>query len=73
MVRFLFFTGNYCIFILENIRHMSMESEIESLRLQLNQIKTAAKALVENVENYTIQRCTRSMLLNTKDKLKLIL
>lgn len=52
---------------------MNMESENESLRLQLNQIKTVAKALVENVENYTIQRCTRSMLLNTKDKLKMIL
>lgn len=52
---------------------MNMESENESLRLQLNQIKSAAKALVENVENYTVQRCTRSMLLNAKDKLKLIL
>ena len=52
---------------------MNMESENESLKLQLNQIKSAAKALVENVENYTVQKCTRSMLLNAKDKVKLIL
>ena len=63
----------FCIFIIGNINQLNMESENESLKLQLNQIKSAAKALIENVENYTVQRCTRSMLLNAKDKLKLIL
>ncbi len=46
---------------------------MDSLEERLKKLNAAAKALVEQVENYTMRAGSRSMLLDAKEKLKAVL
>lgn len=43
---------------------------MDSLEERLQKLNAAAKALVEQVENYTMRAGSRTILLNAKEKLK---
>lgn len=43
---------------------------MDSLEERLRKLNAAAKALVEQVENYTMRAGSRTILLNAKEKLK---
>lgn len=46
---------------------------MDSLEERLKKLNAAAKALVEQVENYTMRAGSRTMLLDAKEKLKAVL
>ena len=46
---------------------------MDSLEERLKKLNATAKALVEQVENYTMRAGSRTMLLDAKEKLKAVL